>query len=431
MTYSETLEYIHSVSWRGSRPGLERITELLKRLGDPQKGLKVVHVAGTNGKGSFCAMLASVLMSSGYSVGTFTSPYVEDFCERITFDGENIPKKTLCAIVSRVRPHADAMADPPTEFELITAIGFEFFSRMRPDVVIVECGMGGRLDSTNVVPDPLLSVITGVSLDHTAILGDTVEKIAFEKAGIIKPGRPVLFGGDDPKAAAVIKEQAKKLGSPCYTTDRSMLKIKSMDTSGTVFDFGPQKNLKISLAGTYQPLNAANVIYASAIIYSSGLKVSEKALAEGLEKARWKARFERMSSKFPVWFDGGHNPEGVAAALETVKAFFKDEKIVFITGVMADKDHDAMARLIAPAAKKVFTVAPDNPRALPAAEYAAQFESLGAEAKSCADYTEALTLALACGSPVLALGSLYAYADFKKALRRVEKLFPAKGSDSR
>ena len=423
MTYSEALEYIHSVSWRGSRPGLERITELLGRLGDPHKGLRVVHVAGTNGKGSFCAMLSSVLNRAGYSVGTFTSPFVEDFCERITLDGENIPKKTLCAVTAAVKPHADAMADPPTEFELITAIGFEFFNRTRPDVVILECGMGGRLDSTNVCPEPLLSVITGVSLDHTGVLGDTVEKIAFEKAGIIKPGRPVLFGGGDAKAAAVIKERAKKIGSPYYMTDRSLLKIKSCDASGSLFDFGPHKNLRVSLAGTYQPINAANVICAAALLFSSGFSVSEKALAQGLASARWKARFEKMSSRYPVWFDGGHNPEGVAAALETVRVLFGPQKINFITGVMADKDFEAMARMIAPAAKRVFTVAPDNPRALPAEDHAALFVRLGVEAKSCADHAEAVSLALADGAPVLALGSLYAYADFKKALAKIEKEF--------
>lgn len=421
MTYSQALEYIHSVSWRGSRPGLERITALLERLGDPQKELKVVHVAGTNGKGSFCAMLSSVLMRAGFSVGTFTSPYVEDFCERIMLDGENIPKKTLCAVTARVKPHADALADPPTEFELITAIGFEFFRLTRPDVVILECGMGGRLDSTNVCSDPLLSVITGVSLDHTAVLGDTVEKIAFEKAGIIKPGRPVLFGGGDAKAAAVIKARAKELGSPYYAVDRSLLRIKSCDTSGTVFDFGRRRDLRLSLPGTYQPKNAANVICASALLVRLGLAVSEKAICEGLASTRWKARFEKMSARLPVWFDGGHNPEGVAAALDTVKTVFGGEKINFITGVMADKDYETMAELIAPAAKKVFTVAPDNPRALSAEDHAAVFVRLGADARSCGDYAEALTLALADGAPVLVLGSLYAYADFKKALVKIEK----------
>ncbi len=421
MKYSQALEYIHSVSWRGSRPGLERITELLGRLGDPQKGLKVVHVAGTNGKGSFCAMLTSVLNQAGCSVGTFTSPYVEDFCERIMFDGENIPKRTLAAITEYVKPHADAMADPPTEFELITAIGFEFYRRTRPDVVILECGMGGRLDSTNVVADPVLSVITGVALDHTAVLGDTVEKIAFEKAGIIKPGCPVLFGGADTRAAEVIRRRAKELGSPYYSTDRSLLRVTDCTPSGSVFDFGRLRELRVPLLGTYQPLNAANVLCAARILNSRGFSIREDDFRRGLLRSRWKARFERLSDEHAVYFDGGHNPEGVEAALDTVKAFFGGKKIDFITGVMADKDYRSMARMIAPAANRVFTVAPDNPRALSAADYAAVFTSLGVEAVSCPDYAAAISAALSDGVPVLGLGSLYAYADFKKALAKAEK----------
>ena len=195
MTYSEALQYIHSINWTFTKPGLERIGELCEKLGNPQKELKFVHVAGTNGKGSFCTMLDSVLHAAGYKTGLFTSPYIKEFGERIRYCGENISCDDLSRITEYVKPIADSMEDKPTEFELITAIGLEYFRRKECDVVILEAGMGGRLDSTNIIESSLLSVITGIALDHTAYLGDTVEKIAAEKAGIIKRGGSVLFGG--------------------------------------------------------------------------------------------------------------------------------------------------------------------------------------------------------------------------------------------
>ena len=196
MNYSEALEYIHSICWTFTKPGLERISALCEKLGNPQDDLKFVHVAGTNGKGSFCSMLESVLRHAGYKTGLFTSPYIKVFNERMQFCGENISDEELAEITEYVKPFADSMEDKPTEFELITAIGFEYFKRKNCDVVILEAGMGGRLDSTNIIKSSLLSVITGIALDHVAFLGDTPEKIAAEKAGIIKAGGCVLFGGN-------------------------------------------------------------------------------------------------------------------------------------------------------------------------------------------------------------------------------------------
>jgi len=195
MTYQESMAFIHSVEWQGSRPGLSRITELLARLGNPEKDIKVIHVAGTNGKGSFCAMLESVLRHAGYRTGLFVSPYLEQFEERIQADGSLIDSQELAAIVSEIAPHCRAMSDLPTEFEILTAIGFTYFKKKKVDLAVVECGMGGRLDSTNVIPHPLLSVITGISLDHTQFLGDTIEKIAAEKAGIQPKDIIVELGG--------------------------------------------------------------------------------------------------------------------------------------------------------------------------------------------------------------------------------------------
>ena len=216
MTYNEALAYIHSVNWTFCKPGLDRIGELCEKLGHPEKKLKFVHVAGTNGKGSFCSMLESVLRAAGYKTGLYTSPYIKEFNERMRVMGENIENETLADITERVRPIADSMKDKPTEFELITAIAFQYFYESKCDVVILEAGMGGRLDSTNIIRNPLLSVITGIALDHTDYLGDTVEKIAAEKAGIIKDSAPVLYGGEDNCAREVIRRTANERGSSFF-----------------------------------------------------------------------------------------------------------------------------------------------------------------------------------------------------------------------
>ena len=209
MNYTEAIEYIHSVNWIFCNPGLDRVKTLCHALGDPQDKLRFIHVAGTNGKGSFCSMLDSVLREQGYRVGLFTSPYIMEFGERMRVDGKNISDGELCSLVERVKPIADSMDDKPTEFELITALAFLYFAEKKCDYVVLECGLGGRLDATNVIKTPILSVVTGIALDHTAILGDTHEKIAAEKAGIIRAGVPTLWCGSHDGAEQVIKEKCE------------------------------------------------------------------------------------------------------------------------------------------------------------------------------------------------------------------------------
>ena len=241
MNYSEALEYIHGVSWTFCKPGLERISELCQKLGNPQKSLKFVHVAGTNGKGSTSSMLDSVLREAGYKVGLYTSPYIRVFNERMRIDGENISDVELASLTEYIKPIADQMTDKPTEFELITALAFEYFSRHNCDVVILEAGMGGRLDSTNIIDTSVLSVITGIARDHVAFLGDTVEKIAAEKAGIIKENIPVLYGGVNEAAKTVIMTKATEMNSQFVCVDYSKLKITNFDLDGSLFDFGNYK----------------------------------------------------------------------------------------------------------------------------------------------------------------------------------------------
>lgn len=418
MNYQETISYIHSVMWQGSRPGLERITELLDKMGNPHKDLKVIHVTGTNGKGSFCAMLESILRHSGYKTGLFTSPYIEHFEERMMVDGKMISHEMLAEITSEIRPLADSMKDLPTEFELITAIGFAFFKKMNCDICVIEAGMGGRLDSTNVFENPILSVITGVALDHTAFLGDTTEKVAAEKAGILKKGCPALVGNADKGALAVIENKATSLSCPIYKVDYNKIQDLSLTLDGSSFDFGSYQNVHIPLLGMYQPRNAANVLTAVDILKNEGFQITEESLQKGLSHTTWKARFEKLSAAPIVLYDGSHNPEGIEYAVKTIKELFKNTKVKLVTGVMEDKDHSDMAKALSEIASCVYTVTPNNPRAYNCHAFAKEFEAEGIPARGFDIIEDAVRCALneSPELPIIGLGSLYLYSDFKHAL---------------
>ena len=415
MNYDETLEYIHSVSWTFCKPGLERIAELCEKLGHPERKLKFIHVAGTNGKGSFSSMLDSVLRSAGYKVGLYTSPYIKDFNERMRVDGKNIDNATLVDITARVKPIADAMTDKPTEFELITAIAFQYFLEAGCEIVVLEAGLGGRLDSTNIIRNPSLSVITGIALDHTDFLGDTVEKIALEKAGIIKDNSPLLYGGTDDVAREVIRRVADERGSAFYDIDYTKIENLASTLSGTSFDYLEYKNVKINMLGLYQSRNATEVISAVRILRSQGFKISDEALYQGLANATWPARFEIIKKDPLVIFDGAHNPEGITSAVESIKHYFKNEKVYVITGVLADKDYKFIAEKLSEVAARAFTITPDNKRALKASDYAAVLSGFGVPSEHFPDIKGALAHAMEeakrNGKALVCLGSLYTYAD--------------------
>lgn len=413
MTYEEAIKYIHGVSNFFCKPGLDRIRELCEGLGNPQKKLRFIHVAGTNGKGSVCAMLNSVLCKAGYKVGLYTSPYVREFNERMRVNSKNIPNETLARITEKVKAVAEKMADSPTEFELITAIAFEYFLEEGCQVVILEVGMGGRLDATNIIDAPLLSVITGIAIDHTAFLGDTIEQIAGEKAGIIKENSVTLFGGENRTAEAVIAKECVKMQSVLCKTDYSKLKIKSMSLDGSCFDYRNRCDVKLSLLGSYQPKNAAIVLDAIDNLSGIGLKVSEDDLRQGLLEAKWPARFEIIGRDPLIIFDGAHNPQGICAAVDSIKKYFGEEKVVIVSGVLRDKDFRAIAESLSNVAERVFTITPDNPRALSAREYAEVISKKGVSATPCDSIEEALALAKdharSSGKALFCLGSLYTY----------------------
>ena len=424
MNYEEALHYIHSNFWQGSKPGLERTQTLLKKLGNPEQKLRFIHVAGTNGKGSFCSMLSSILIEQGYRVGTYTSPYILRFNERMKINGNDIPDEKLAQITEEVRPIADSMEEKPTEFELITAIAMKYFYQEQCELVVLECGMGGRLDSTNVIDNPILSVITGISLDHTAFLGDTIAKIAAEKAGIIKENRPILFCGKDKEAEQVISEKAASRSAPFYTVENRETKLFEATLEGTRFSWRNYDDVFIPLLGTYQPENAQNVLYATELLNKEGIKISEEAIQKGLKAVKWPARYEIVSKDPLIICDGGHNPEGIESAVQSTKLYFKEEKLLVITGVMADKDYRYMSKCISEIAEAVFCITPENPRALKGEEYAALFRSLGIEASDCASPKDALTLAIKKAKEekkaILCVGSLYMYGQIIEALENLQ-----------
>ena len=423
MNYEQALEYIHSVNWAFCKPGLERITKLCAALGNPQEKLRFIHVAGTNGKGSTSAMLASVLQNAGYKTGLYTSPYIRTFCERIRVDGENIPKETLASLTERVRPIADAMEDKPTEFELITALAFTYFTEQNCDVVVLEVGLGGRLDSTNVIQNTALSIITGIDFDHTALLGNTIQEIATEKAGIIKQGRPVLFGGEEGEALDVIRAFALENNAPVYTVDRSSYCQREATLGGTTFDYLHYTDLRLSLLGAYQSYNATLVLTAIELLNRQGFAIDEGAVRKGLACVRWPARFELLSHEPIIIYDGGHNPEGVRAAVASIKTYFGSQRVNLLSGVMADKDRGEMIETMKPIIARAFTVTPNNPRALAAADYAAQLSAHGISAVSYGSVADGVRAATESskqeGIPLICLGSLYLYEEVEATVREL------------
>ena len=419
MTYQEAMDYIHHVTWRGSRLGLERTSELLARIGNPQQKLKFVHVAGTNGKGSTCAMIAKALTLAGYRTGLYISPFINRFNERMQLNGEPISDEMLAEITAYVRPHAEAMADHPTEFELITVIAFEYFLRSKADIVVLEVGMGGKLDSTNVIDTPELAVITNIGLDHTRELGPTISDIANAKAGIIKPNGDVLIYDQNAEADAVFANASLAHAARLHITDHSRISNVSASLAALSFDCAPYGAMQCGLVGTYQAKNAAVAITALELLQQKGWKITTQQIKEGLLSVRWPARFELLRQS-PIFIaDGGHNPQGIGAVAESLNQHFPNRKITFLIGIMADKDIPQMIDQLAPLAQEFITVTPDNPRALSADVLAGMLVERGLAATSRGSVADGVHLAIeraGADGIVCALGSLYLLGDVRALL---------------
>ena len=425
MTGKEAIEYIYSVSWRGSIPGLGRTQELLRRMGNPEKRLSFVHIAGTNGKGSTAAILDSCLRCAGYKTGLFTSPPLLSFHERIRLNGEPISDDALGEITETVRMHADAMEDKPTEFELITAVALAYFARERAAVVVLETGMGGELDSTNVIPSPEAAVICNIGLDHTQFLGGTLPEIASAKAGIIKPGTTAVCYAAAPEVEQVFAERCRAVGAELRMVDFSKLTEHSRSLGGQAFSFGERKQLRLALLGRHQTKNAAVALTALDALREKGWKISEEAIREGLETVVWRGRFEVLRRDPLIVIDGGHNPQCIEALAQNVRDYLPGIPLTVLTGVLADKDHGEMYPLLLPLARRFVTITPHTPRALSGEALAKELQALGAEAHFAESaekgVREALRLAKEDGGAVLVCGSLYMLGD---VIRAVDEQLP-------
>ena len=421
MTLDEALYYIHSVCWKGSVPGLERISALLDKMGHPERKLKFIHVTGTNGKGSTCAMLASMFTKAGYKTGLYTSPFLIRFNERIQIDGVQISDEEICRITEYIKPLADSIFEQPTEFEMVTALGFEYFARQGCDLVVCEVGMGGEFDATNVILPPEAAVICNIGLDHTEVLGDTLEKIAATKSGIIKPGCDAVIYREQPSVEAVIEDRCKAVGAKLHKADFADIHLLSHDLTGQVFDWERFKRLKLPLLGDHQLHNAAVALTTATVMQQRGWKLTDDDIREGLASVRWPGRFDVRRSDPLFIIDGGHNPQCAQTVADNLARYFPGRRITLLVGVLADKDYPAMFAALDGQAAAYIAATPLSPRALPAAELGEYLKRFGKPVAVCADPAQAAELALAHAAPedvICAVGSLYMAGAIRTYLRR-------------
>jgi dihydrofolate synthase/folylpolyglutamate synthase len=370
MDYNEALGFIHGALKFGSKLGLRNITRLLNHLNNPHEKLKFIHVAGTNGKGSTCAMIAEILQNKGLKTGMYTSPYVEEFTERIQINRENIPQKRLAEITDKVKDAINIMIEKgyehPTEFEIVTAIAFQYFFEEECEIVVLEVGLGGRYDATNVIKNPLVSVITSIGYDHMKHLGSTLEEIAHEKCGIIKENCPVvayLYQKEEP--LKVIKKYCAEKNSSLYIGNKERLYIKKERYNLAIFNYDKYKEITLNLGGIYQISNAITAIETIKVLNSNyNYGISLQNIIQGLKDVKWSGRFEIYRDNPLVIFDGGHNIEGILALNESLKKYFKNEKITLIIGMMKDKEYEKCIKLLLNISKDIISTAPNMERAL-------------------------------------------------------------------
>ena len=420
MTIEEARALIQGVEWRGSRPGLARVRELLHRSGDPQDTLQVVHIAGTNGKGSTAAMLAAVLQAAGYTTGLFTAPFHEQIAERMQVNGQPIPAAELAAACETLQPCIAAMADQPTEFALVAAAAMLWFQRRGCDIVGLEVGLGGRRDATNVSGAPACAVITNIGLDHTEILGDTLAQIAREKAGILKPGTRAVSYPQVPEVRDELRGTRARLAIPLTEADADAIEPLRDSVDGQTFSYrGAVYDLP--LLGRHQLRNAAVALETVAALRARGWRIPDAAGHAGLAQARGPARFEVL--RRAPWFvlDGGHNPQCAQTVADNLARYFPGRRITLLVGVLADKDYPDLIAQLDPYAAAYIAATPLSPRALPAAELGAYLQRFGKPVTVCPDPAQAAALALAQAGEddvICAVGSLYMAGAIRTYLRR-------------
>ena len=423
MTYEQAVEKIHSLLTFGSRPGLDRMRIFLEKLGNPQDKLKYIHIAGTNGKGSVCAVLSAVLAEAGYKTGLFISPYITDFRERIQIDNQMISKEILADAVEKTFPIIEKLREDGviiTEFEYVNALQFYIHANENCDIVVLETGLGGLLDCTNTILPPLCSVITTIGLDHTAILGSTLEEIAWQKCGIIKSGSVAVTSRQTEGAMSVIECTCKSRNVPLFRSESAEIKVISESLESTVFEYDGEE-LELHLVGEHQLENAKTALTALKVLCDSGkINVSKKALKSGVAKAVNPARLELMSKNPVVLLDGAHNPNGIEALSNAVKKYLPNQKRLCLMGMLADKDSAGSIKLLEGLFEEVITVTVDNPRTLTAQELAEKCRQHFPGATAFDDNKKALDYALKKAEeekiPLVICGSLYLAGELRPYL---------------
>jgi len=430
MPYQETIDYLFGLQKYGIKFGLSNSTRLMGLMGDPHRRFRSVHIAGTNGKGSAAAFLAGMLVAAGYRVGLYTSPHLVSFTERIRINNIPVTEDRVIDLAERVQaryaglPSAEGGALTPTFFEVTTAMAFTCFAEERVDVAVVEAGMGGRLDSTNVIT-PLVSVITNIDVEHTEFLGDTIEKIAGEKAGIIKPGVPVVTGAVQPEAIAVIEQTAASAGAPVYRFPKDFRAEPVAGAGYQEFDYRGIRSrfpgLQIAMVGRHQVGNACLALAAAECVGKAGMAVPDAAIRTGLANAAWEGRLEKVAERPDIYLDGAHNPASARVLADAVRDLKEGYRsLVLVIGVLMDKDYRGIVSFLAPLADRIVVTKPHYSRALGTGSLAAEIGAFPGTVDSAETVAEAIGLArqgAAENDLILITGSLYTVGDARAVLQ--------------
>ena len=431
MKYEEAMKYITEVGNFGSNYGLERTYKLLEHLGNPERDLKLIHIAGTNGKGSTTSMITEILMGEGYKVGMYTSPFIEEFEERIQINRNNIPKESLAILMDEIKVAVDKVIEAgynhPTEFEIITVLMLLYFKKENIDFGVIEVGLGGTLDSTNVIK-PIIQVITSISFDHTNLLGNTLEKIAREKAGIIKKGIPTVIYPQQEEVLKVIKNKCFEMDSELYIANNENLKFKNivnLDKPYQLLKYNNEIDILLPLLGEHQIINLSVAMQAIEILNNKNIiDISIANIVKSIKNVSWKGRLEVLSNNPSVVIDGAHNIQGIKTLSRNIKKYFKYENLYLILGILADKDVEEMIKIITPMAKKVYSVTPNSIRGELAESLKDEVSKFNKNCKAFDKYEEAYLEALNDASEkdlILASGSLYMIGDMRKIIRKISQ----------
>ncbi|GFI03116.1 folylpolyglutamate synthase/dihydrofolate synthase family protein [Lachnospiraceae bacterium 64-25] len=413
MTYQEVMDYIEELKVYGSVPGLDNIKNLCSKLGNPQQALSFVHIAGTNGKGSVLAFLSQVLKEAGYRTGRYISPTLFDYRERIQVNNRPISKKELCAQMTRLKEICQELIEEekphPTAFEIETAMAFQYFKEQKCQIVVLETGLGGLLDATNIVTNTLAAVFTSISMDHMGVLGGTLQEIAENKAGIMKPGATAVALKKDMEVNTVLQKKAYLLGIPFITADPDHASGIKRSLTKQIFSYKEYKNLTISLVGAYQIENALLAAQTISVLKEKGFQIPDQAVYKGFEHTLWQGRFQVLAKRPYFIADGAHNRDGAKRLAETIRLYFTNRKIIYIIGMLRDKEQDEILKETAFLASQILTVPTKGERGLSAYDLACKAKEYHEHVTASDSVEEAVEMAYLLADKdtvIIAFGSL-------------------------